>query len=300
MAEPAALSERDAAAPPTPHARRLRPAAAPGPRLRSPLCVVEPLWRQRDLVIQLTRRDVAARYRGSVLGVFWTLARPLLLLATFTFVFSSVFEARWDIPVPSRAGFALILFAGLIVFYLFADSTGRAPGLLAENGSYVKRVVFPLEILPWVVVLSQLVQTLIAGLVLLLAYGALLGLPPATALWLPALLVPIVLFTLGVCWFLAALAPYLRDIEQIVPVLIMLLMFLSPLFYPASALPESLRELALLNPLAWSMEAVRGALFEGRGPDPIRLLAGTAASWLVAWLGLAWFTAMRRGFADVC
>jgi lipopolysaccharide transport system permease protein len=261
--------------------------------------VVGSFWRHRRLALQLARRDVLARYRGSSLGLAWALASPLLMLAVFTFVFSVVFESRWDVALESRAEFALLLFAGLLVFWLFSDCANRAPGLLLENASYVKRVVFPLEILPWVALLGALFHTAVSAAVLLAAYALWIGLPPWTVAWVPLLFLPLALMVLGLSWFLASVGIYLRDVKQIVPVAVLMVMFLSPVFYPLSAVPPAFRPAILANPLTWIIESVRGALFFGRAPGLGAVALATAAGWLVAWAGLLWFAKTRKGFADV-
>lgn len=268
-------------------------------RLPTPASVVTSFWRHRHLIFSLAKRDVLGRYRGSSLGLLWALLSPVLQLATFTFVFGTIFESRWDVELRSKGEFALLLFAGLVVFFFFADCINRAPGLVFENVSYVKRVVFPLEILPWVASLSGLFQAALNTLVLLAAYLLVVGLPPWTALAIPLLFVPLTLVVTGLSWFLASIGVYLRDVRQFVPVLTTLVMFLCPIFYPLAAVPESFRHWIGLNPLAWIVEQTRGALFFARAPSPAGLVVATAVGWTVAWLGLAWFARTRRGFADV-
>lgn len=256
-------------------------------------------WRHRHLVSRLTRRDVLARYRGSLLGLLWSFLNPLLMLAAFTFVFNTVLLVRWGAPQETGVDFALILFAGLIVFWFLSDCLGRAPTLILENVSYVKTVLFPLETLPWVVVLSALFHTAVSSGVFALFHLAVSGPPPWTALLFPLVIAPVWLFALGAIWFLASLGVYLRDVRQIVPVAITLLLFLSAIFYPVSAIPEALRPYMYLNPLVRLIEEARAVLIWGRLPDWPSLVGASAAGWLVAWLGLAWFTRTRKGFADV-
>lgn len=270
-----------------------------GRALPSPFEVFGSFWRHRHLVVSLARRDILARYRGSTLGVLWALLSPMLQLATFTFVFGTIFESRWDTVLRSKSEFALLLFAGLIAFFYFSDCINRAPALVLDNEAYVKRVVFPLEVLPWVSALSALFQASINALVLLAAYLLVLGIPPWTALLVPLLVVPLTLVIMGFSWLLASLGVYLRDVRQLVPVLTTLVMFLCPIFYPLSAVPEPFRRAIVLNPLTWVVDQIRGALFFGRVPDPVGLVIAVAAGWGVAWLGLAWFARTRRGFADV-
>jgi lipopolysaccharide transport system permease protein len=187
----------------------------------------------------------------------------------------------------------------LIVFNLFSEVLTRSPGLIVANSNYVKRVVFPLEILPLVGLLSALFHALVSLLVWLLAHALLLGWPPLTLLYLPLVLTPFALFTLGVSWSLASLGVYLRDVAQIIGVLVTAMMFLSPLFYPASSIPESFRLFLYLNPLTPAMELTRDVLYWGSPPPLGPLLAFWVAGAAVAWLGFAWFQKTRKGFADV-
>lgn len=268
-------------------------------RIPGPLAPLQSIWRHRLLVLRLARRDLEARYRGSVLGLFWAVLTPLLMMGVYTFVFSVVFQARWGNSTGGKAEFALLLLSGLILFTIFSDCVARAPGLMLENVSYIKKVVFPLEILPAVTLAVALANATI-GFVILEIFAALLfGVPPLTTLLFPLILLPLCLFTLGVTWFLSSLGVFLRDIKQMVGVLVTVLMFLSPIFYPVSAIPEAYRPLILLNPLTLLLEHAREALFWGRVPNPLEWLACTAVAALVAWLGYVWFQKTRKAFADV-
>ncbi len=256
-------------------------------------------WANRQLILTLTRREIAARYQGSLLGWFWSAFNPVFMLMVYTFVFSVVFKARWAGGSDSKIEFALLLFIGLLVFSLFADSINRAPGLVLSNANYVKKVVFPLEVLPWVVVLNGLFHAGVSFVIWLLAYTAFIGSPHPTVVLAPVVLLPMVLFTLGLCWALASLGVYLRDLAQLMPILTTMLMFLSPLFYPLDAVPKDFRVLFVLNPLATTMEQMRDVTFMGTGiawRPYAALLAGSTA---VAWAGFWWFQKTRRGFADV-
>ncbi|MGN5519542.1 ABC transporter permease [Halopseudomonas sp. Lyrl_26] len=265
----------------------------------SPAALLASLWQHAGLIRVSARREVLGRYQGSLLGLFWTFFTPLFMLAIYTFVFSVVFNARWGADTDSKAEFALLLFAGLIVFNIFSECITRAPGLVVGNVNYVKKVVYPLEILPFVILLSALFHGSIGFAVWVLAYIALFGAPHWTVLYLPLILLPFLFLVMGLSWALAALGVYLRDITQFVTVITSMLMFLSPIFYPLSALPENFQQIVLINPLAIIIEMVRGALYFGQSPD-FRMLAGY---WLVAllcaWLGFALFQKTRKGFADV-
>lgn len=251
----------------------------------------------------MVRREVAARYRGSMLGVLWSLVTPLLMLAVYTFVFGTVFSARgWTTAETAMgtASFALILFSGLVPFALFSDVVGKAPGLVARNRNFVKRVVFPIEILPLVTMGAALVQFGVSVAVLLVfLVGSGAGIP-LTALWLPIVVAPFIMLTLGLAWTLAALGVYLRDIEQILPPILTGTLFLSAIFYPLSALPDAAR-IALLygNPLVFPIEQVRRVVIYGLPPVWTGLVVYALVAAAVAWGGHLLFQKMRRGFADV-
>jgi lipopolysaccharide transport system permease protein len=252
------------------------------------------------LIRQLAAREVAGRYRGSLLGLFWSFVNPLLMLAVYTVVFGIVFQVRWGTRVEEGPiGFAIVLFAGLIVHGLFAECIMRAPGLIVGNPSYVKRVVFPLEILPYVSLAAALFHAAISVLVLLAFYIATAGVPPLTVLLLPVVLAPFALLTLGLTWMLAALGVYLRDIGQITQPLVTVLLFLSPVFFPLSALPPALQPWLALNPLTFIIEEARAVLLWGRLPDWPGLALYALVALAIAWLGYYGFERTRRGFADV-
>jgi lipopolysaccharide transport system permease protein len=261
--------------------------------------VFSSLWRYRDLVWQLTKREVISRYRGSILGLLWSFFHPLFMLLVYTFVFSLVFQVRWGREIDHRAEFALILFAGLIVYSLFAECVNRAPGLIVSHSNYVKKVVFPLVILPWVIMGSALFHAAVSISVLLLFHLVLHLSIPWTAIALPVILLPLVLLTMGIAWFLASCGVFLRDVGQTVGLLTTALLFMSPVFYPITALPKPFRSYLWLNPLTFIIEQSRGALLWGTVPNWHGLGLYCTGSMLVAWLGLYWFQKTRTGFADV-
>jgi lipopolysaccharide transport system permease protein len=265
----------------------------------SPKEIAASLWRNRSLIKALTQREVIGRYRGSVMGILWSFLNPVFMLIVYTLVFSVVFKARWSGGSDSKTEFALILFAGLIVFNLFAECVNRAPGLILANVNYVKKVVFPLEILPWVALGSALFHALISLVVWLIAYLIFFGVPHITVLLLPLVILPFLLFVMGLTWALASLGVYLRDVSQFIGLVTTAMMFLSPIFYPVSALPEAYRHLLLLNPLTPVIEQTREVLYWGKVPDMSMLSVYLVGSALIAWLGFAWFQKTRKGFADV-
>jgi lipopolysaccharide transport system permease protein len=262
---------------------------------------VAQICRHGQLIASLIGREIAARYRGSGLGLLWPLITPLLLLAVYTLVFGTVLGARWapDWAAAGTLELAIVLFAGLIVFQLFADVILRAPTLVVSNVSYVKKVVFPLEVLPVVALGSAVFHAAVSLFVLLAAMLAFKGYIPTTALMLPIVIAPLLLVILGLTWFLAALGVFVRDIEQVLGTLVTALMFLSPVFFSAEALPQWLRPWLALNPLALPIEQARQVLIWGRLPDLAALAAYAVLALAVAMAGLAWFQRTRKGFADV-
>lgn len=265
-----------------------------------PADVFSSLWRHRRLVFQLTRRDVVGRYRGSYLGLTWSLFSPLLMLCVYTLVFGVIFKARWQASSSgSVVEFGLVLFTGLFVFGLFSECVNRAPSLVLTRANFVKRIVFPLEILPWVALGSSLFHAMVTLIVLLAAAFIVYGGVPATSPLIVVVLLPLMLFTLGITWILAALGVYVRDVAQTVGLITTALMFLSPVFYPVSAVPEPLRRFIWLNPLTIVIEQARDVLLWDKAPDYWALTPYAAGSFVVAWLGLVAFQRARAGFADV-
>lgn len=251
------------------------------------------------LILQLSRRDVASRYRGSVMGLLWSLLSPVVMLIVYTFVFSVVFKARWGIGGDDKTAFAMNVFAGIIVHSFFSECASRAPGLMLQYSSYVKRVVFPLWILPPVIIISALFHFFVSLFVLLLAHTLIHGFVHWQVLALPLIMLPLLLTALGTAWFLASLGVFLRDIGQIIPVLMTVMMFMSPVFYPISALPEQYQGWLYLNPLTPAIEMTRGLLLNGSFPplsDYLFYLLGGGACTA---LGGLFFNRTRRGFADV-
>lgn len=266
----------------------------------APQDILLSFWRHRGLIWQMTKRDIVGRYRGSAMGLLWSLFIPILMLAVYTFVFSVVFQLRWtEVAVTSKADFAIILFAGLIVHALFADCVIRSPSLVVGNVNYVRKVVFPLEILPWVAMGTALFHAMISVLVLLVFSLMVHGSLHWTALLLPVVLAPLVLLTMGVSWFLASVGVFVRDIAQITGVFTTVLLFLGPIFYPVSALPAEYQSLLLLNPLTFIIDQTRAVLLWGTLPAWDGLLLYVAAAAVFAWAGFGWFQITRRGFADV-
>ncbi|CDM22491.1 O-antigen export system permease protein RfbD [Castellaniella defragrans 65Phen] len=247
----------------------------------------------------MTWRDILGRYRGSAGGLAWSLLTPILMLAVYTIVFSGIFKARWSDDAASPLDYALQLFVGLIVHGLAAECINRAPGLVVGNVSYVKRVLFPLDTLPVINLLSALFHSAISIMVLLVFFAFVEHHLPVTALWLPVVVFPYLLMLAGVSWLLAALGVYLRDIAQLMGLVTMILMFLSPVFYPVAKLPERFHVFFHLNPLTLIIEQARVVTLSGGMPNLPALGLYTLVALAVAWAGLSAFHKMKKGFADV-
>jgi lipopolysaccharide transport system permease protein len=258
------------------------------------------LWRNRQLILQMTKREVVGRYKGSVMGLAWSFFNPVFMLVVYTFVFSVVFKARWGVGSDeSKTQFAVVLFVGMIVHGLFAEVLNRAPGLILGNVNYVKKVVFPLEILPVISMGAALFHSLVSLGVLLITFTLFNGYLHWTAILAPLVVLPLVILTLGLAWMLAALGVFLRDISQTIGIITTVMMFLAPVFFPVTALPEKFRPWIMANPLTFIIEQMREVLIWGHWPNWLGLGAYTLASAAIAWAGYFWFQKTRKGFADV-
>lgn len=269
------------------------------PPLRLLLRPLALIWRQRTLLKRMTWREISSRYRESVLGSVWAALNPLLMLAIYTFVFGFIMKSRWPGQGDNKLLFALTLFAGLIVNTLFAETVNRCTTVISENANYVKKVVFPLEMLPLVVLGSALFHAVVSLAILVVA-NAFVGTGLHwSMLLLPVVIVPILLTSAGVGWILASLGVFLRDASQIVGFLTALLMFLSPIFYPITVFPPQARTFLFLNPLTLPVLEVRQVAIEGLPPHWASVLAAYGIGLLVSAIGLWFFERTRRGFADV-
>jgi lipopolysaccharide transport system permease protein len=278
------------------------PAAPLAPSLSGlgPLVLARRLRRHRYLLRQLVRKNVATLYQGSIAGVAWIILRPLLTLAIFGFCFGVVYRSRFFHREGSgKLEFAMALFLGLTLFSVLSEMVSSAPSLIASNGNLVKRVVFPLDVLVVAQLGSTLVQMAMSAAVFMTV--RLFMEPPlgAAAISVPLIVLPFLLLTLGMAWFLASLGVFVRDIQQVVPLIVTALMFISPLFYPASAVPDALRSTLYLNPVTFPVESARNALFLNEWPDLWGWSIYTAIAVVVMWLGWVWFEKTKKGFADV-
>jgi len=267
----------------------------------NPVRVLHRLWRYRELLVQLTIREITQRYRGTYLGILWSFITPFCMLLIYTFVFSIVFQAKWgqiDQEI-GRSQFALTLYAGLIPFTVFSEVVNRAPMLILSVPNYVKKVVFPLEILPLVALGSALIHSLISIGILVVGVALLLGSVSPAIVLLPLAYVPLILLCLGLGWFLASLGTYVRDIGQSVALVVQVLIFMSPVFYPITAVPEQLRIVLYLNPLTTILDGFRRTLLWQQTLAWEPWAAWTAITAGLALLGYVWFMKTKPGFADV-
>jgi lipopolysaccharide transport system permease protein len=266
-----------------------------------PRIVTQPfatIARNRALILSMVRRDITARYRGSFGDVFWTVLNPLLLMLTYYFVFGVVLRTRFG-GDASSGGFVLYFLAGMLPWLAFSEPVGRSPHVLLEHRTFVKKLVFPLDTLSVNHVVSGLVTEVFALVVFLCFLVALRHHVPLTMAWLPVLLIPQLLFTLGLCWFLAALGVFVRDLAQVMGFLLTLWFFITPICYPEQSLPHAALPILGKNPLFALVRAYRAIFLEGRAPDVRPMVLFWILSVVVFLLGHAWFHRLRKTFADV-
>lgn len=270
------------------------------PQPTSLVSLVKSLWKHRQLISQMAWREVIGRYKGSVFGLLWSFITPVLMLTVYTFVFSVAFKAKWSVSgEDSKTGFAIVLFVGLIVHGLLAEVLNRAPSLILNNVNYVKKVVFPLEILPVISLIAASFHSLISLIVLLFAFVIINGYLPSTILFIPIVLLPLVILIMGLAWILASLGVFFRDIAQSIGIITTIMLFLSPVFFPLSALPEKYQPFIMLNPLTFIIEQSREVLIYEHLPNWFGLGAYLFIATVIAWTGYYWFQKTRKGFANV-
>lgn len=254
----------------------------------------------KGLLYQLIKREIKQKFQGSWLGLSWAVLTPIAMLAVYTFVFRSVLKAKWPGSAnDSDAEFALQLFSGLLVFTLFSEIIGRAPTLISEQPNMVKKVIFPLPIIPWVSVCASSFFALLSLLVLIAASWATRGELSIHLMALPLIAIAFTPVLLGLSWLLSSLGVYLRDLGHIVGLILTPLMFLSPIFYPITALPELVQELMIWNPLALIIDSVRLVVLHAEWPNFLALGVYLLVSSTIAAIGAACFHKTRKGFADV-
>jgi lipopolysaccharide transport system permease protein len=258
----------------------------------------ETLWRNRNLIRTLVRRDVMSRYTGSFGGVFWAILNPLMLMLTYFFVFGIVMGSTFG-KDSSRTGFALYFLAGMLPWLAFTEAIGRAPFVMQDHRNFIKKLVFPVETLPVNLVVSGLVTEFFGLILFMLALLLIRGRVPWTVVYLPLVVVPQVLFTAGLAWFLAALGVFMRDLGQVIGYLLTVLMFLTPIFYAEDRLPAFAAGFIHKNPIFVLVHSYRAALLEATAPDWVSLGWFSLAALLIFLLGHAWFYKLRKSFADL-
>jgi lipopolysaccharide transport system permease protein len=256
-------------------------------------------WKHRHLLSLLIERNVEASFRGSVLGKLWTALVPLLRLAVYTLVLGFILRVKWPGHGNTPLETALLYFVGLTFYDFFMEAISTAPSLMHDNVNYVKKVVFPLEILPCAMLGAALVRLGVTSTILLIFFLVIRGVPPLATLAVPLVVAPFALIVLGAVWFLSALGAYVRDLRQLMGVVALMMMYLSPIFFPLAMVPERARPFFYANPLAFMIESTRSALFAAEWPNWAGLILYSAIALLFAAAGYRWFLRVKSGFADV-
>lgn len=265
----------------------------------NPIRLIRDYWHNRMLIKQLVKREISGRFQGTHLGIIWVILDPLLMLAVYTFVFRVIFHRIWLSEDETTLEFSIILFSGLLVFNLFREAIASAPRLVLKNVNYVKKVVFPLEVLPLVSILSGLYHLVASIIILTVIYVITNGQLHSEIIYIPIILFPYVLMVFGASMFLASIGVYLRDVAQIIGMVVMATLFMSAIFYPLESVPEKYHLWFYLNPVAFTVDQFRGAFVLGHSPKWEWLAFYYPFSILISWLGLFWFQKTRNGFADV-
>lgn len=253
----------------------------------------------RYLFTKLVVLDIKKRYQGSVLGILWAILVPLIMLSIYTFVFSEVFSAKWNIDTDNKFEFALMLFCGLCIYNMFSEVVSRSVSLIEQNQNYVKKVVFPIHILPVVITFSALFNCILSVIVLIGANLAITGRVFITAIEFPIILVPHILLCIGFSYFFSAIAVYLKDVASIIPVIITMFMYLTPVFFPLASVPEGFRAIMMINPMTYTIENMRRVILYGSNINWQYLVIATISAAVISILGRMLFMKARSGFADL-
>lgn len=266
----------------------------------NPINIAKSAVTNRQLIATLAKREIQGRYKGSIFGVTWSFINPLLFLGVYSFVFGTIFKASWGAPSGNKGEFSLVLFSGLLIFNLFAEIATKAPQLILQNSNYIKKVIFPVEILVMPPAISSIFHFAIGLIAWLFIYVIVHnGVPPVTAILLPLVLFPLTFVLLGIGWILASIGVYIRDISQFIGPIVTITMFLSPVFYPKTALPPEYQSIFELNPLTTPIEVARDLLIWGNLSNLEALIPYTIGSMIFCSVSYAWFQKTRNGFSDV-
>lgn len=257
------------------------------------------LWLHRDLSLKLAYREVSAKYKGSHIGKLWLLIQQFFLVATYTLVFGTIFKSKWGDQIQGGAELAVMIYSGLIIFNLISEILNRSTTILQSNVNYIKKIVFPIEVLPASIVISSLYNFCI-GILIAMALSSFLWSGPSLAyLFIPLAVIPILLMSLGFSYLLSATSLYIRDVEQVTQFLTSLLLFLTPIFYPIEAIPEQYRQYMKLNPISYAVETTRAILVYGTTPSVYQYVVQIIMGCLILWIGMRSFERLKRGFGDV-
>lgn len=269
--------------------------------LFNPLIIIKIIIQNKYLLFQIIKRNVSLRYKGSILGIIWSFAYPLMMLSIYTFVFGIVFKSRWGIEglEDNRASFPLIMFCGMAVFNIFSESVNSNTSIIINNSNYIKKVVFPIELLPICNVLTSLLFGIAWFVLLFIGILCFLNKIYWTMLLLPITIIPLLLISIGISFFVSSLGVYLRDIPQIVVILTQILFFMTPIFYPISAVPDNLQWILNINPLSVIVEQTRLLFLYGQKPSLSLCFGMTLLSFIIFQVGFVWFAKTKKGFADV-
>jgi len=256
-------------------------------------------WGNRELLVGLVRRDIYSRFRGTILGAFWVAAGPLVRLSTYTLIFGLLIQPKWQGRINDPVLIAFTYFSGLILFDFLMECAYSSANLIRENRVFIKKVVFPVEILPWVSVAHATFRYCVAMALLLLAYVAFKGVPPIETLLLPLFFFPFAMIILGLIWVVSSVATFVRDVGHVLNTFLPILMFASPVFFPLAALPEPVQVALMFNPLTFPLEQTRAVLFGDGFHAWLGLVTYTFVAIAVSALGYRFFMRLRPGFADV-
>lgn len=275
---------------------RPAPAAALWGFLTGPF---DALGEYRHLTFELTRREILGRYRGANFGLLWSLIGPLMMLVVYTVAFGTIFGSRWNQASGDTAAFGMVLFLGILTHGFVAECLIRAPRLMIENANYVKRVVFPLQVLGWTTALSALFHMAMNVLVFAVLNAVLFGKFSSYIVLVPVVVLPLLLIAVAACWVFASLGVYLRDISQAMPVIVTAMLFLSSAIVPVDSLSPAYQRIFHLNPLTFFIDQIREVALWGRLPDWPGLALAMAIALVALYLAHAWFRFTSKGFADV-
>ena len=265
----------------------------------SPKFIIQSIFNHHELIWRMIKQEIISRYRGSVFGLFWSFVNPLVMLLVYLFVFNIVLKTRFNENSETKAEYALLVFAGFTVFIFFSEIINRSPSLILSNVNFVKKLVFPLEILTYIVTGTALFQILVNIIILLIANLLIYKSLPWTLVFFPVILLVLIPFCLGFSWMLASLGTFIRDVGPVAVVSTQILMFMTPIFYPVDAIPEGFRYYIKLNPLTLIVSEMRSIAIYGNLPNWYSLLIYGICGWLIAWIGFFWFQKTRNGFSNV-